>query len=355
MHPRGRKVLLSLSKPATPVPFRSARLVAPEIPVDVNVCIVGRINAGVREGAGPWQTCPDDACTEQKLRDLLAAAGAYYAGFVRFNFVGYKRIQDPVPPGNQRCPSNYYGDVCIEPGFGADPGREPSQMVSDCFAAWGLPAPFEDSCKRSVTLVLARGSVVNQTCGVGAPAYGPDRAPDSCADPNTIPDNTAGAFAFLGTVNGFGLVNCNLIPTTAHELGHALGLQHGDGLDNNCNLVWDENCDRNPSFPAATDEIDTGPDTLMGPTGPDAPLTILQTDRARIFATKSVPTFASVGTNCVAPPLPNPPGDSAAAAPPPSASCGCAAGRAGRSAESLLGLGIGLVLLLTRRRVKGGD
>jgi MYXO-CTERM domain-containing protein len=157
----------------------------------------------------------------------------------------------------------------------------------------------------------------------------------------------------------------------AHEIGHALGLPHGDGKDNDCNGQWDEdpiNCDPNEI------SLDDIPNTnLMARTPGQLILTDLQRDRARTFALKSVPTIGKFGDNCTATVTPTPPNDNLPAPvilapdaglpcnfntvvpPPPStpSSCSCDSGTGGTAPWFLLLAATVIVRLRRRRRARG--
>ena len=334
---------------------------SPSVSVDVKVCVVGRINAGVREGAAPWENCMTDDCTNQQIQALLAPAQQDYSGFVSFNYAGFKRIRDPYPPNadgtepNDPCgydpddpTPRHYGDTCIVGGdIGNDLGPEGDTIQSECWAMWGYPEPGSatDTCQRSIMLVLFRGSEANQICGIASAAESITQP--ICVNPETVADNTKGAFAFASTETGFGLVDCTSSSdfVVAHELGHTLGLIHGDGLDNDCNGVWDGIPGTGPVCDPT--EMNTGPATLMTAEGASTGfLTPLQLDRARVYATKSLPMAASPTAVCVAPPLPAAPVDTAAAPPPP-VGCGCGVGGSRTSIWSLALIGL---LVLSRRR-----
>jgi len=329
------------------------------VSVDVKVCVVGRINAVGREGAAPWENCTTDDCTNQEIQALLAPAQQDYSGFVSFNYVGFKRIRDPYPPNDDGTEPNdpcgnldptiarHYGDACIvvsTSGLGNDLGPEGDTMQSDCWAMWGYSQPngASDTCQRSIILVLFRGSEANEVCGFGSPAESFTQA--ICENPEAVPENTAGAIAFASTETGNGLADCTSSSDflVAHELGHTLGLIHGDGLDNDCNGVWDGVVGAGPVCDA--NEMNTGPVTLMSVEGASTGfLTPLQLDRARVYATKSLPMAALSTAVCVAPPLPPGPIDTK----PPFAGCGCGVAE---SRTSIWGIALIGLLVLSRRR-----
>jgi hypothetical protein len=116
-----------------------------------------------------------------------------------------------------------------------------------------------------------------------------------------------------------------------------LGLPHGDGTDDDCNGLWDEDCD---SAETADDVMDSNKN-LMRNSGGTEPLTVLQRDRVRTVALKSVPTLGPADLSKCAfnepvPPLPIPAndniavptdggitGDGGSAPQPPPPTCGC--------------------------------
>jgi len=217
----------------------------------------------------------------------------------------------------------HYGDTCIVGGDLSDGGPELRALKSDCWAAWGYPSTSDAGCQKSIIVILGRGSTANNICGVAAPAV--HASSSACTDPRNVSNNTSGAFAFVATkFTDLGLSDCTGVAQfiLPHELGHTLGLGHGDGLDDDCNGVWDSDCD--PT------EMEAGPQTLMtAEGGATSFLTPLQLDRARVYATKSLPAAAAT-SNCVAPPPPTPPTDTTAPPPPPPSGCGCRVGDSSR-------------------------
>lgn len=202
-------------------------------------------------------------------------------------------------------------------------------------------------------MVLARraGGMI---CGLSQSGPGTLVSGDLCDDTSAVAPNTGGAWAVVANVVDLSL-DCSPLRDAAHEIGHTLGLKHGDGIDNEpCNGRWDELCD-------GSEPTDQGMNLMTSYAGPLV-LTDLQRDRARIFATKSLPSVGgSLGQGCpapapqkpfddilVVPPVPPPP--------PPVGGCGCVLSPANDVRDLLISRWVGWLailgaaLALTRRR-----
>jgi MYXO-CTERM domain-containing protein len=327
------------------------------VPVEVRVCVVGIIDGGVRKGHPVFSECADDQCTAGRIQTLLDQVNVPYAPAVKFVLPStppqtmttssplWQRIQDPYPTTDvDGCHTTFdYGQVCI-PVSSAEVGTEAGKMVADCRAAWGMSQPTGgtvDSCVRGIVLVLAKSAL--SVCGEGQASANANPVILGC-NFSAVPNNTFDPFAVSGADPS--TLNCRAVPENiAHELGHALGLFHGDGLDNDvCNGQFDEGCDNA--------ELNNGPVTAMNGTGGPLFLTDLQRDRARTYALKSVPTIGAAGTNCgvVTPPVP--PKDTGKS-PPPSVKCGCEVGQ--QPGASAAGAWLVLVAIAVgrRRRARG--
>jgi len=249
----------------------------PQVSVEVRTCVVGRINQGVREGSSVWANCNDDACTETTVRNLISQAAQPYLPDVVWTLPNaspiWKRIRDPFPNGPTDCLDNApeYGTVCLSTNP-SNAGMEANQLLQDCWAAWGLPlpgSPTADTCNRGIILVLGGRPPAN-LCGVGK-ADG-SAVLSSCTDLTTVGRNSLGPWA-IALDNGGGCQGGNLASLIGHELGHSLGLTHGDGVDNDCgDVLWDE-CDN--------DEVNDGPVSMMQGEGSGA-LPLLLTNLSAI-------------------------------------------------------------------------
>ena len=287
---------------------------------------------------------------------------------VQFNLVGWKRIRDPQT--YPQDPPTRYGQASIPNGAALHSfGHEVDQMFADCYAAWGVPPPGPthntgQGCVRDVVVVAFLIPPCQDTiCGsvILGGAY-QSTCPDSSANPrcdySNICNKTFNAQAAVGNDNAF---------TLAHELGHVLGLPHGDGTDDDCNGFWDEDCDNGET---AEDSTNTNMN-LMKNGGGTEPLTELQRDRVRTVALKSVPTAGTADlTKCAAnepvPPAPiapddniSPPpeprdggitGDGGSAPQPPPPTCGCELNAHGSQSVSALACLAALFWLSRRRR-----
>jgi MYXO-CTERM domain-containing protein len=129
----------------------------------------------------------------------------------------------------------------------------------------------------------------------------------------------------------------------AHELGHALGLKHGHGTDNDCDGRWDESCDSDEGL---TDEM--AGLSLMSPSGFSTVLTNLQKNKARDFALTVPPNSGPSGANC--PTVVTDNTVEVIGTPPPPKAVGCGCTMTGTMGNVQVAVGIGLVAAATRRR-----
>ena len=304
-------------------------------PLEIRVCVVGRIEGGRRVGTSLWSSCPNndggdaaDTCTANNIQTLLTKSNELFLPAVQFTFVGWKRIRDPrFTPGTPDS-KGQYGLVALECNH---PGLCPptDAMHLDCYAAWGLSPPGSvsqgdgfptDSCTRGLTVIFV------STSGGANTAAGVGQISDEAVLPGDFQRIGPGCdFSQIGneTYNPIAVVGQPTVEITAHEIGHALGLPHGNGIDDDCNGVWDEdpwNCDLGER---AADLNGSNQNLMKWTSTPGATVvTDIQRGVVRTFALHSVPTEGAFGANCPATTAPPPPDDTAVLPEPPASDGG---------------------------------
>ena len=157
-----------------------------------------------------------------------------------------QRIADPCPPG-PTCPGEL-GNV-LDEGYFMSP--EEQNVITACRTAWRTNMPENTG----IIAINVRRFV--QRNGQQAPVMGLTEMPYAC-NPLLSADICRNltlanpALANLGAGAAVILTDNSIRPLSddflvAHEFGHALGLGHGDGIDNNGNGVFDECCDASES------------------------------------------------------------------------------------------------------------
>jgi hypothetical protein len=248
---------------------------APTAPVPIHACVVS---------GAPW--APAGKLVTAKLAETMDAVNAIWkSADISFVIPGEARlIPDPQPPGMRLDAPPYVvkgqpGDIRLGDELG-EHSDEFTQMQRSCNAAWsagnapsesGLTVIFIRELLRTYGELTPHGSV-----STDLPSGSTEL--DFCASPYSIsPSRMAGRWSVIGTFDrGVGDAPPNLATRVAHELGHLLLLVHGDGVDEDGDGTWDENCD--------FDEPNTGTSLMDEMPGRSTTITPLQRALAQAAA-----------------------------------------------------------------------
>ena len=200
---------------------------------------------GVTVAAGQ-AFAPGNSSTDDILLGLLRGAtarvwirGAHIA-FRAANVEHFPIIPDPRAPGVSG--DGQLGDIGL-----SNLGHELTEVTQGCAAAWAELAPNE----RGIIAVNVRAYVSDSSLGITTTASitqrSDPRIQDLCVAPRHLltSDVTASQVTVIDpknygpkTLDGLPMSNGESASTSlAHELGHALLLGHGDGVDNDKNGV----------------------------------------------------------------------------------------------------------------------
>ena len=266
----------------------------------IRPCVV-RGMAWTVDASGKTVTANGDTVVDAKVSDLMDQVNAIWTAGADIAFLlpvanshnGHVPIiEDPFPPGTPGGAGSL-GD--IQQDQDGTESLETDAAVAACDAAWA--ADFPGAVQPGITVVFVRGFVrtdghVNVSLAAFETPYFQTYTQarfagrDLCVKPRTIlPADVAHRWTLIQTA-----INSSNAPgffgtVLAHELGHALLLRHGDGVDNDNNGVFDESCDQNEfnafDLKASHDQL-----SLMYPTvfADVTTITALQRDLARTAA-----------------------------------------------------------------------
>ena len=161
--------------------------------------------------------------------------GIVFRSAANFSILDYPILEDPdcveVTPGNYSCTKGVRGDVYIDPN--AAIFDEYEELIAACRSAWHAADPkIEGITAVQVNHFVDKNGVPLSILGIGGRAKEGDVREQAEAGRVAVVDHY-----YRQSANPVDTIDRLL----GHELGHALSLRHGDGLDNDGNAVIDDN------------------------------------------------------------------------------------------------------------------
>ena len=161
--------------------------------------------------------------------------GIAFRSAANFSIANYPVLEDPdcvqVTPGNYSCTKGVRGDVYIDPN--AAIFDEYEELIAACRAAWQAMDPkIEGITAVQINHFVDKNGTPLSILGIGGRAKEGDVREQADAGRVAVVDHF-----YRQSANPSDTIDRLL----GHELGHALSLRHGDGLDNDVNGVIDDN------------------------------------------------------------------------------------------------------------------
>ncbi|MEO5800144.1 MAG: hypothetical protein ABIZ70_14025 [Gemmatimonadales bacterium] len=226
-----------------------------------------------------------------RAHEIVTAASRIWMDAASIGFLPYPDvlvIEDPNPSTAAR---QHVGDIVQDLGIGRGSSQEATDVVEACDAEW---ARGPSGKPPGLTLVFVRdfpssGGGVN----IDLLGFTPPPGTSQCTSPYAVDPAFVRARWSIAKTH----ITASQTPaqwlalvshTTAHELGHAMMLGHGNGKDANGDGRWGEECD-----PIEYEQYDVhdaeGASNLMHPRSEwGTTLTALQRDLARAAAAQAI-------------------------------------------------------------------